>query len=39
MTNCIKRVPITDEYLGSSKDEDIFNKFIVKVPVSKNKMV
>jgi hypothetical protein len=37
MTDCTKRVPSTDEYLDSSKDEDIFNKFLVKIPVSKNK--
>lgn len=37
MTDCTKRVPSTDEYLDSSKDGDIFNKFLVKVPVSKNK--
>ena len=39
MTDCTKRVPSTDEYLDSSKDDGIFNKFIVKIPVSKNKMV
>ena len=37
MTDCTKRVPSTDEYLDSSKDGDIFNKFLVKIPVSKNK--
>ena len=37
MTDCIKKVTITDEYLNSSKDGDIFNKFLVKIPVSKNK--
>ena len=38
MTDCTKRVPSTDEYLDSSKDEDIFNKFFVKISVDKNKL-
>ncbi len=38
MTDCTKRVPSTDEYLDSSKDEDIFNKFIVKISVGKEKV-
>ena len=37
MTDLTKRVPSTDEYLDSSKDGGIFNKFLVKIPVSKNK--
>lgn len=37
MTDCAKRVPSTDEYLDSSKDEDIFNKFLVKISIGKNK--
>lgn len=39
MTDFTKRVHSTDEYLDSSKDADIFNKFLVKISVGKNKMV
>ena len=38
MTDCTKRVPSTDEYLDSSKDGGIFNKFLVKISVDKNKL-